>query len=106
MDPLGAVHRGATRYPIFGSTVEDVEFQQWCSALKDEWPAISAAQDLPSGFLLAMPVLAAEVQGNQGGVVQFRAFNAGEELKAFLFLGLFVGLLPFVPKGFESMEDK
>lgn len=61
---------------------------------------LSAAQDLPSGFLLAMPVLAAEVQGNQGGVVQFRAFNAGEELKAFLFLGF------FVLKGFESMEDK
>lgn len=57
-------------------------------------PAISAAQDLPSGFLLAMPVLAAEVQGSQGGVVQFRAFNAGEELKAFLFLGFFVGLVP------------
>lgn len=44
----------------------------------------SEIPDLPSGFLLAMPVLAAEVQGSQGGVVQFRAFNAGEELKAFL----------------------
>lgn len=41
------------------------------------------AQDFPSGFLLAMlpPALAAD-----SGVVQFRAFNAGEELKAFLML--------------------
>lgn len=37
------------------------------------------ATDFPSGFLLAMPALAAD-----SGVVQFRAFNAGEELKAFL----------------------
>ncbi|CAK8989050.1 Uncharacterized protein SCF082_LOCUS1666 [Durusdinium trenchii] len=37
--------------------------------------------ELPSGFLLATPALAAE---KHGGTVQFRAFNAGEELKAFL----------------------
>lgn len=99
MDPLKeAVHSGATKYPIFGSTVQDVAVKYCCESRsfgsQNEWLAISAAQDLPSGFLLAMPVLAAEGQGNQGGVVQFRAFNAGEELKAFLFLGLFVGLFP------------
>ena len=42
----------------------------------------SIPKDFPSGFLLAMPALAAD-----SGVVQFRAFNAGEELKAFLMPG-------------------
>lgn len=50
------------------------------SAAWDAHPRIP--KDFPSGFLLAMPALAAD-----SGVVQFRAFNAGEELKAFLMPG-------------------
>lgn len=51
-------------------------------SMSHDWDAGRIPKDFPSGFLLAMPALAAD-----SGVVQFRAFNAGEELKAFLMPG-------------------